>query len=336
MDDSLKKYFKNKNISFGAAIIAKDSSATIENTINSIKGICSQIIVVDTGSVDCTPELCTNLGCEVHFKQWNNDFSEARNYALKLMRTDWILAIDSDEILNTDNFNSIFEYIDNPKIGGIRVKISNFINSDELTNKTEHRYTRIYRNNPNLKYSGKIHEQIQESILNQDLSIAESEIQINHYGYIEHSEEKNERNRMLLNEEIQATPQRDHWQIYHLANAEFSSDNIGKAKELFKEIVDSKQLSQEQNETVRIKLAQVALKEDNFEELGKWANFKSEDNSREGFRLYLIATALLVRKQFDDAEKLYSSELVKSSSLVDKNQLNKALQLIYTVKNFNK
>ena len=335
MDFSIKNFLQSKNITIGAAIIVKDSSATIEHTIGSIKNICSQIVVVDTGSSDYTPELCTNLGCEVHFKKWSDDFSESRNYALKVMRSDWILSVDSDEIVDETSFETVSDYFTNPNIGGIRVKILNYINPDELSNTTEHRYTRIYRNNPKLHYTGKVHEQIHESILEQQLSIVDSEILIKHFGYLEITDDKNERNKKLLQEDIK-TSEKDDWKLFHLGSTEFSSNNIDKAKEIFLNIVDSDQLSIEQNETIRIKLSQIALKEDNFEDLGKWANFKSEDPSREGFRLYLIATAFLVRKEFDEAAKLYSSELVKTSSLVDKNQLKKALDIINMVNSFNK
>jgi len=39
----------------------------------------------------------------VQFFQWADDFALARNYAKSFAKHEWILSIDADEILNSEN-----------------------------------------------------------------------------------------------------------------------------------------------------------------------------------------------------------------------------------------
>ena len=92
-----------KDQTIGAAIIAKNNDATIAATLQSIQRLCQQIVIVDTGSSDRTSEIALKYGAEIHYSLWNNSFAEARNHALEFLRTDWILIIDTDEILKSFN-----------------------------------------------------------------------------------------------------------------------------------------------------------------------------------------------------------------------------------------
>ena len=75
--------------SISISIIAKNESADIVNALNSVKSIARQIVVIDTGSTDETPELCTRHGGEVYFKKWTENFSESRNFAKSHCRNDF-------------------------------------------------------------------------------------------------------------------------------------------------------------------------------------------------------------------------------------------------------
>lgn len=83
-------------------IIAKNEEQTLRTCIESVKW-ADEIVVVDTGSSDKTVEIAKELADTVWFFEWVDDFSMARNYAKSLATHDWIVSIDCDEIIDSEN-----------------------------------------------------------------------------------------------------------------------------------------------------------------------------------------------------------------------------------------
>lgn len=321
---------KQKQINIGAAIIVKNGEATLERMLRSIFPFCWQIVIVDTGSTDKTTSICTRYGAEIHYFQWVDDFSAARNHSLGLMRTDWILIIDADEELDRESFSKNLFLLENDITQGINTILQNKVdNGNALSN---HRFTRIIRNNPNFRFEGKIHEQIRPSIEKAGGLIIESDIIIHHFGYAAPNPEKFKRNRDFLEKELSEKPA-DGWLKYHLAETDFAMGSLDKARSYFEEAIASGELSIEQVEKSRIKLAQIALSKDEINILFENLNFICNDSDREGFRLYLMAAGYLVLRDFEAAYKLYSSDLLYKSAMVDKEKVTEARDALKRVLN---
>ena len=79
------------------AMIVKDEEANIRRALESIVDVVDEIIVVDTGSTDRTPEIVKEYTDKLYFHEWQNDFSEARNYSLQFPTCEWVLIYDADE-----------------------------------------------------------------------------------------------------------------------------------------------------------------------------------------------------------------------------------------------
>ncbi len=88
----------NPTISFCS--IVKNESEYIFEMIESIINIADEIIIVDTGSTDNTIEIIESFGIKPYFYKWNDNFAEARNFAISKATKDWIFNIDADERLN--------------------------------------------------------------------------------------------------------------------------------------------------------------------------------------------------------------------------------------------
>jgi glycosyltransferase involved in cell wall biosynthesis len=314
--------------SIGAVIIGKNVSDSIENTINSLLSVCSQIIFVDTGSEDGTAEIVTRLGAEIYFFKWNNNFSDARNFGLKFLRCNWALIIDSDEILDLKTFIKYKNLDISDEVGGLNIKIKNYLNREDQTIFQIH--TRIFRNHPQIQFAGAIHEQIRPAIEKMNLSIIETEIIIEHYGYQESNPEKKQRNLSLLKEEILHNDN-DIFLKYHLATTEFSLGDLENAFLHFKELNDSPLLSTEQQEISHLRLAQIELSKDNVQNVYFWLKDEFENMDNEGLRLFILAAAKMLENKFAEAKMLYLNEKVQKSSLVDKNIINQALEILKTI-----
>lgn len=163
--------------------IVKNEENNIIKSINSIKTYCDEVIVVDTGSTDETVNKARTCGAQVHFFNWCEDFSAARNYALSLVRGDWIIFLDADEYY--EGAVSLREYIEliaarKPNTDAIMVnRLANSIDG-----KLDGQEVRIFRNTEEIRYQGIIHETLCKK--NGALNIVCAEdINLVHTGYNE-------------------------------------------------------------------------------------------------------------------------------------------------------
>ena len=66
---------------------------------------------MDTGSSDDTMETARRHGAKVSQTQWNNDFSEARNASIDRATGEWILILDADEAIASEDHDRIRDLI---------------------------------------------------------------------------------------------------------------------------------------------------------------------------------------------------------------------------------
>jgi hypothetical protein len=302
--------------SLGVAMIARDNADTIGCALASVRPIAAQIVVVDTGSLDATPTLALRNGAEVYFHRWTSDFSVARNWALGYLRTDWALVLDTDEVLDRESFERCRHLLAEHRLGGIEVSIVSALAGSVYY---EHRYTRIVRCHPAIRFSGPIHEQIADAVRAAGYDIIAADIRIFHTGYQQLSPEKIERNIALLEMELLAQPD-SVWHRYHLGLAEFARGNLTRARSLLEPIRTSAELSTEQQELATIRCAQCALACDDFLSAEDLLIFTSADRHREGLRLFVLAAVLAAQRQFPAALELLGAAPVCQSSLVDQQQ----------------
>lgn len=88
------------------AMIVRDEERVLARCLKSVEGTYDELVIVDTGSSDDTPNVAMRHGARLlHYSGANGpngrieDFSNARNVALDLATCDWVLQIDADEIL---------------------------------------------------------------------------------------------------------------------------------------------------------------------------------------------------------------------------------------------
>jgi len=81
------------------AIIARDNDDVIESTLRSVETFVDEIVVVDTGSVDGTISVAERCGAKIHHFEWIDDFSAARNYSFSKCSGDWIMWLDTGDVI---------------------------------------------------------------------------------------------------------------------------------------------------------------------------------------------------------------------------------------------
>ena len=70
-------------ITLSLCMIIKDEELVLDRCLNSICDIVDEIIIVDTGSSDNSKEIAKRYTDNIYDYNWNDDFSEARNFSFE-------------------------------------------------------------------------------------------------------------------------------------------------------------------------------------------------------------------------------------------------------------
>ena len=93
------------------ALIARDAEELLPATIESIRFVADEILVVDTGSLDRTCAIAADANAKILNVPWNDDFSAPRNLALAQATGDWILWLDAGETVTAEVAQAIKLFI---------------------------------------------------------------------------------------------------------------------------------------------------------------------------------------------------------------------------------
>ena len=84
-----------EKIPLSVAIITKNEAVNLPGCLESV-AFANQIVVVDSGSDDGTPEIARGFGCEVFSEPWKG-FGAQKQAAIDRCREPWVLVLDADE-----------------------------------------------------------------------------------------------------------------------------------------------------------------------------------------------------------------------------------------------
>lgn len=80
------------------AMIARNEEANLARTLAGVRW-ADQVVIVDSGSTDRTPEIAREFGAEHSFNRDFKGHAEQKNIAIAKCTGDWILLLDADEVV---------------------------------------------------------------------------------------------------------------------------------------------------------------------------------------------------------------------------------------------
>jgi len=308
-------------------MIVRNGAATVERALRSVQSLARQIVVLDTGSEDDTPQRCLRLGAEVYFARWENDFAAARNAALRHVRMPWVLALDSDEELEAESLWEHAAVLEQEHIGAVEVEIRSVASEEAREPLLQvHWYPRLFRYAEGIAYVGRVHEQIRPAIEARGWQIMRLPIVIWHYGYAGgRIQEKARRNAELLQEELRAAPE-DAWLRYHLGMALFDAGDSAAAWELLRESSECTELQPAQRLWARLRAAQAALQLERLEEVERLLSQPFPEPNLEGMRRFVLAAVRAHQRRFTDALSLVDSPVVKNCPYLSRGMVEEVLR----------
>ncbi len=160
-------------------MIVRDEAEMLPGCLKSVQAAVDEIVVVDTGSKDDTPRIAAAHGAKVCRHEWRDDFSEARNASLKHATGLWVLWMDADERLRPSEHPRLRRALTREAVGAYLVPV---LSTTPTGSQVTHGH-RLFRNDPRIQFSGRIHEQISPAIARVRARIGRADFTIEHLGY---------------------------------------------------------------------------------------------------------------------------------------------------------
>jgi len=208
-------------------MIARNEQTHIGRALESVQPVASQIIVVDTGSTDDTPQIARDAGAQLYHYPWQENFSKARNHALAHCTCPWIMWLDADDQLPSHSIDCIRQLLR---------YATTHVASGSISNQTEkHLYSfrqiRLFPNHPSVLFSGAIHEQLLFDTTRFRF-VHHPQLIIDHHGYLHHQDRrrKAQRNKTLLLKKIGSQSPPSPLDLLHLAITEQALENFSEAE----------------------------------------------------------------------------------------------------------
>jgi hypothetical protein len=134
-------------------MIVKDEQRLLPLALQSAMPWVDEVVVVDTGSTDRTPEIARRMGARVFHDPWQGDFSLHRNRCLELACGEWILVLDADEELDQESAPLLARAMGDPEAEGYLLEVVNDLPGGAFSTR---RAARLFRNLPHIRYQGRI------------------------------------------------------------------------------------------------------------------------------------------------------------------------------------
>jgi glycosyltransferase involved in cell wall biosynthesis len=182
-------------------MIVRNEEGRLQACLDSVRGVVDELVIVDTGSTDSTPQIAAGNSAKViPFDFAFVDFAAARNQALAQATGKWILVLDADETLDGASLPHIEDLIRTNENAGYYVERHNHSTTDFAV--------RLFPNRPDYRYRGRVHETIDAAILAAGGRLRRSNIRIDHAvsSDPEGRRRKNHWYIEILKEEIAADP----------------------------------------------------------------------------------------------------------------------------------
>ena len=165
------------------AVMLHNEEKLIYQMMANVAPIADEFVIVDTGSTDKTLDEVRRFAKHhvqpVHIfeQKFESDangkllnYSEARNWVKSKCKGEWILSMDADELFDpsTNGTGTIFAMLDESK-DAFLFQVINYLEAPRSAKIEENKFSlsetiRLFRNIPELFYSGIVHESLEDAL----------------------------------------------------------------------------------------------------------------------------------------------------------------------------
>lgn len=205
---------RRSRVRLSLCMIVRDNARTIVPCLESVRPWVDEMVVVDTGSADETPQVVERLGGRLFRFPWCDDFSAARNESLRHARGEWLFWMDSDDTIDAEcgrRLRGLAYGEADPSVLGYVVQVHcPGGGEDGAFDVTAVDHVKLVRNRPDLRFDGRIHEQVLPAIRRAGGEVAWTDLFVTHSGSDQSpgaQERKRQRDLRLLQLELAERPE---------------------------------------------------------------------------------------------------------------------------------
>ena len=213
------------------------------------RSLVDEIVVVDTGEGKAAA-VAIAAGALVVDHPWNDDFAAARNSGLAVATGDWLLILDTDELIAPEDFDRLRAALSEPPAVRLMTTVNYYPDSRHPEwRPVNGRYPRqekgqtgcflterggLFPRRRGLIFQGLSHETVLPAAVKQGLPVVSlPEVPVHHYGFVltaEHNQERRERYGRMVRRKFAEQPD-DHppakGQKGHLQADPGAADQVG-------------------------------------------------------------------------------------------------------------
>jgi tetratricopeptide (TPR) repeat protein len=183
-------------------MIVRDEEEMLPRCLAAVAEAVDEMVIVDTGSTDRTIEIARSFGARVISHEWTGSFAEARNVSFDAAGGDWLLYLDADEVLVAEDAPLLRSLTGRTWREAFYLSETNYTGDLDDGTAVTHNALRLFRNRPEYRFEGRLHEQIANRLPGYLPERLEATgVRVEHYGYlgvVRDSREKSRRNIELL------------------------------------------------------------------------------------------------------------------------------------------
>lgn len=168
--------------SISLCMIVRDEADTLARCLDSVREAVDEIVIVDTGSVDCTRQIALRYTNRLYEYEWHDDFAAARNFSLDMGAKDFLMWLDADDVLPEKSAEELIR-LKNSLTLDTNIVMMPYQTAFDESGKCTFSYwrERLIRRESGLRFKGRVHEAVVPvgRIINADIPVMHCKVKSN-------------------------------------------------------------------------------------------------------------------------------------------------------------
>tara|TARA_R100000808_G_scaffold25076_1_gene61396 strand:+ start:9525 stop:10262 length:738 start_codon:yes stop_codon:yes gene_type:complete len=171
--------------------MCKDEFKSVQTIIKAVESVVSEVVIVITGN----KQVKQSGRYKVLYFPWFDDYSAPLNAGLRLVESDWIFRMDTDEEIDSENLEKISRAVKMEGIDAFQIHQRGYlpVGREEFgvkkveeykgfTNAVDDGCIRLFRNDPRIFFEFNTHETLYNSLSRAKLKYIKTDLVIHHWG----------------------------------------------------------------------------------------------------------------------------------------------------------